>query len=119
MNTFGKSHGGGRRKAPRASMPLFAVISTAGFERRVGVINVSSNGVQLTSPDLPEEGAVVLFESASVQSVGHVVWSRSGQCGVAFDKPISVEHVEQLRREAEISADLPYLSFGLSRGEAA
>jgi len=112
MSTFGKSNGGGRRKTRRAPMPLLAVISTAGFERRVGVVNVSSHGVQLTSPDLPDKGAIVLFESDTLKSVGRVVWTRSGQCGVAFEAPISESQVQQLQREANLAADLPYLSFG-------
>ena len=119
MSTFGKSNGGGRRKARRATMPLLAVISTAGFERRVGILDVSSTGVQLTSPDLPEEGAIILFEADAVQAVGRVVWSRNGQCGVAFERPISAKQVEQLRREAADAADLPYLSFRLGCEDAA
>lgn len=119
MNSFGKSNGGGRRKALRAQMPLLAVVSTLDLERRVGVINVSRNGVQLTSPDLPAEGEMVIFQSESVQSFGRVAWVRSGQCGIAFEGPISADQVEELRREASIAADLPYLSFGRAQGEAA
>ena len=119
MSMFGKSKGGGRRKTPRAPMPLFAVISTGSYERRVGVINVSDRGVQLTSPDVPGEGEVVLFQSDTVRSFGRVAWSRCGQCGVAFDEPLSKDQVEQLRQEANLAADLPYLSFGRSYGEAA
>ena len=119
MNGFGKSDGGGRRKALRDQLPLLAVISTVDDERRVGVINVSRNGVQLTSPDLPGEGEQVYFQSESVQSFGRVAWSSAGQCGIAFEGPISADQVEQLRREASITADLPYLSFGRVHGEAA
>lgn len=119
MNSFGKSRGGGRRKAHRDQMPLLAVISTVDDERRVGVINVSRNGVQLTSPDLPGDGEMVIFQSESVQSFGHVAWSSAGQCGIAFAGPISADQVEQLRREASIAVDLPYLSFAKVQGEAA
>ena len=68
--------------------------------------------MQLTSPDLPEEGETVIFQSETVQSFGRVVWSRGGQCGVAFETPISAEQVEQLRGEANLAAELPYMSFG-------
>lgn len=117
MSTFGKSSGGGRRKTARAPLPLLAVISTVAYDRRVGLMNVSTTGVRLTSPDLPREGETVVFRSDSVQCFGRVVWARRGQCGVEFDEPISAEQVEQLRAEADVGSDLPYLSFG--HGEAA
>lgn len=119
MSTFGKSNGGGRRKALRAATPLLAVIATVGYERRVGVVNVSTYGIQLTSPDLPTDGEIVMFRSDTVQAFGRVVWTRPGQCGVLFDEPISARQVEQLRREANLAASLPYLSFGGSCNEAA
>jgi hypothetical protein len=98
---------------------LLAVVSTVGCDRRVGLINVSRDGVLLTSPDLPAEGETIIFQSETVQSFGRVMWSRGGQCGVAFEAPISPEQVEQLRSEADVAADLPYLSFGRDQGEAA
>ena len=82
-------------------------------------MNVSRDGVQLTSPDLPAVGEKLIFQSETVQCFGRVVWSRRGQCGVAFDVPISYNQVERLREEAELATDLPYLSFGQDRGEAA
>ena len=100
-------------------MPLLAVVSTVDDARRVGVINVSRYGVQLTSPDLPAEGETVIFQSENVQSFGRVAWSREGQCGIAFDGSITAQQVEQLRCEANIAADLPYLCFGQLHGEAA
>ena len=118
MKVFGKSKGGGRRKIVRAETPLLAVISTLAGERRVGIVNVSTLGVQLTSPDLPGEGETVMFRCESVQSFGRIVWSRAGQCGVAFDMPICATEVERLRHEAEI-AEMPYLSFGSTHGAAA
>ena len=119
MSEFGKSDGGGRRRTLRATMPLLAVISTVGEERRVGVINVSRSGVQLTSPDLPPEGEMVIFHSESVQSFGRVAWCRDGQCGIAFEGPISAGQVERLRQEVSIAADLPYLSFARVEEKAA
>ena len=111
MSVFGKSNGGGRRKALRAPVPMLAVVSTLDEERRIGVVNVSRSGVQLSSPDLPAEGEAVIFQSESVQAFGRVAWSRAGQCGIAFEGPISAADVERLREEARLAADLPFLSF--------
>jgi hypothetical protein len=98
---------------------LLAVVSTVSYDPRVGLVNVSCDGVLLTSPDLPSVGETVIFQSESTQCFGRVVWVRRGQCGVKFDAPILDAQVEQLRDEADLSADLPYLSFGISRGQAA
>jgi hypothetical protein len=119
MSTFGKSSGGGRRKTARSSVPLLAVVSTVAYDRRVGLLNVCRDGVLLTSPDLPAQGEAVVFQSKAVQCFGRVIWTRSSQCGVAFDAPISQHQVEQLRDEAELASDLPCLSFGLHGEEAA
>lgn len=104
MSNFGKAGGGGRRKAARASAPLLAVVSTVGSDRRVGLINVSSRGVRLSAPDLPEEGEDVIFQAECVQSFGRVVWCGDGQCGIAFEAPIMAEQVERLRLESSSQA---------------
>jgi hypothetical protein len=93
-------------------VPLLAVVSTVEYDRRVGLVNVSRTGVQLTSPDLPREGEEVIFRADAVESCGRVVWSRNGQCGIAFEEPISADEVEQLQVEANLSNELPFLSFG-------
>jgi PilZ domain len=117
MSTFGKSSGGGRRKTPRAAVPLLAVVSTVAYDRRVGLLNVSRDGVLLTSPDLPAVGETVIFQSETLQSFGRVAWSHDCQCGIEFEAPISQEQVQQLRQEGDLTSELPYLSF--SHGRAA
>lgn len=99
---FGKSAGGGRRRAGRAPAPQLAVLSTITNDHRVGLLNVSSRGVRVTAPDLPPEGEHVVFRAAGIHSFGQIVWSRNGQCGVAFDSPVSDGYVDRLRREANI-----------------
>lgn len=100
MNMFGKSHGGGRRKSARDSAPLLAVLSTLANDTRVGLLNVSSQGVQLMAPDLPDAGEDVILQAESDQFFGRVIWSRNGQCGVAFEAPLAADQIERLRREA-------------------
>ena len=100
MTTFGKSEGGGRRRGQRDAAPQLAVLSTIASDRRVGLINVSSQGVRLTAPDLPQEGEDVIFQAESIQLFGRVVWARGGQCGVAFAAPMSPDQVARLQSEA-------------------
>ena len=100
MNIFGKSHGGGRRKSARDPAPLLAVLSTLANDTRVGLVNVSSRGVQLMAPDLPDAGEDVIFQAENDQFFGRVIWSRDGQCGVAFEAPLAEDQMERLRHQA-------------------
>lgn len=100
--TFGKCAGGGRRKAARAPALQLSVLSTITTDHRVGLVNLSSRGVRVTAPDLPAEGEPVVFKAAGMRSFGHVVWSRNGQCGVAFDTPLAADQVDRLRNEADM-----------------
>ena len=101
MSTFGKAGGGSRREASRAPAPLLTVLSTVAADRHVDLMNVSDRGVRLAAPDLPSEGEDVIFEAECVQAFGRVVWSRDGQCGVAFEAPMATDQVERLRQEAD------------------
>ena len=60
MNTFGTAAGGGRRKVARAEAPQLAHLSTIAADRRVGLVDVSANGVHLIAPDAPAEGEDVI-----------------------------------------------------------
>ena len=100
MNTFGNAGGGGRRKTARAQAPQLALLSTIATDRRVGLVDVSTNGVHLVAPDAPAEGEDVIFQAESIQLFGRVAWVRSGECGVAFAAPMCAEQVGRLKNEA-------------------
>ena len=99
MNTFGNAAGGGRRKTARAQAPQLALLSTIASDRRVGLVDVSTNGVHLIAPDAPDEGEDVIFQAESVQLFGRVAWVRGGECGVSFAAPMCAEQVNRLRKE--------------------
>ena len=100
MNTFGTAAGGGRRKVARAEAPQLAHLSTIAADRRVGLVDVSANGVHLIAPDAPAEGEDVIFQAESIQLFGRVAWVRGGECGVSFATPMCAEQVNRLRNEA-------------------
>ena len=102
MNKFGRSDGGGRRKAARSKAPLLGTLSTVASDYRVGLVNLSSTGVQLRAPELPAQGEDVMFHADKVACFGRVAWSHEGECGVAFEAPIPDSDVERLREEALI-----------------
>jgi PilZ domain-containing protein len=114
MSSFGKSGGGGRRKAARAQAPLLAVLSTVGGDHRAALVNVSSTGARLSAPQLPPAGEVLIFRADNIQSFGHVVWSENGQCGVEFEAPIAASNVIYLREQAS-----RWSGFGWSTDEKA
>jgi PilZ domain len=124
MRSFGKSSGGGRRKSARSQAPLLATLSTVSSDYRVGLVNVSSTGAQVSAPYLPELGEGVIFKADKVVSLGQVVWSEAGQCGVAFERPITGVDAERLRNEADVwrsvgwsSEDLPKQKNGSNIGK--
>ena len=100
--TFGKSTGGGRRKSARSQAPLLGTLSTIADDYRVGLVNLSSTGARVSAPCLPSVGEDVIFKAEKVVSSGHVIWSEGGQCGVAFERPITDVDAERLRNEASI-----------------
>jgi hypothetical protein len=102
MSAFGKSSGGGRRKAARSQEPLLVTLSTLAYDYRVGLVNVSSTGAQVSAPCLPGPGENVIFKAEKVHSLARVVWSEAGQCGVAFECSITDEDAERLRNEADV-----------------
>ena len=104
MRIFGKSVGGGRRQTARDPALTLAIVSTIEDDRRVALLNVSSRGVRLAAPDLPDKGEDVIFRSAALEAFGRVVWSRKGQCGVLFEPPIAADDVASLRRDAQLAA---------------
>lgn len=99
MTAFGKSKGGGRRKTARKPAPLLAVLSTPTCDRHVGLVNMSSGGARLKAPDLPAVGEEVVLQADRVKFFGRVIWSDAGQCGVAFDSPVTADDLERIRRD--------------------
>ncbi len=103
MNSFGKAVGGGRRKAARrGSGLLISTISTLESDYRVGLVNLSEAGAQLTAPELPEEGEEIILWSDGIEAPGRIAWKKGAQCGITFDSPMSSNDVDRLRKLAEI-----------------
>ena len=101
MGTFGKSEGGGRRSAPRVKAPVLAVLSTVSEDYRAALVDVSGAGASLSAPRLPAHDDEVIFRAEKVQAFGKVVWSRDGQCGIAFEGPIDPAELDRLRSQTD------------------
>ena len=99
MTSFGKSGGGGRRSAPRDSLPMLAVLMTLGRTRAAVVSDLSCSGIRLSGDDLPSEGELLEIRISNVEAFGTVVWSTEVQCGIAFESALASADVEALRQE--------------------
>lgn len=114
MPTFGKSQGGGRRKAPRSNAPLLVGLSTVTQDFRAAIVNVSRSGARLSAPELPAEDEELMFRANRVQAFGKVIWKRGTECGLAFETPLNSGDVDALREDANLPS-----SIGLSAEEKA
>ena len=97
MTAFGQSSGGGRRTAPRTSVPAAVSLITLSGTRSVVLIDVSSTGARVRGPDLPPVGEYLEIKIDSVRGFGFVAWACGNECGVAFDEPLDREELARVR----------------------
>jgi len=107
MNLFGKCGGGGRRSASRSTAPLIAIFTTLTGSQSALVVDVSSTGVRLRTPNLPKMGEDLLVAIEDVRAFGTVAWSEHGECGIAFDPALPFEDEQQLQSRASAARGLP------------
>ena len=107
MGVFGRCEGGGRRVASRSSAPLMAVFTTLTGSHSAVLVDVSSTGARLRGAGLPKMGEELMLNIETVQAFGTVVWSESGECGIAFEIPLPREDEETLRQKVSLARGLP------------
>lgn len=107
MNAFGKCLGGGRRAAPREAAPLLAVYTTVTRSHSALLVDVSSSGARLRTPDLPEEGDELFVTIGKVKAFGTVAWVREGEFAMAFDQQLFAKDLAQLKFNVKTSFGLP------------
>lgn len=90
----------GRRGEPRAYILLPASVEALNGRNEVSLLDVSRNGARLEGSDLPEAGKDLILRCGVIDTLGTVVWTCSGRCGVQFDEPISVPDLIALRSVA-------------------
>lgn len=104
MPLFGKRVGGGRRRASREQLPLPAMLSTIESYDMATVVDLSSSGARMRGDNLPKVGQIICLKLDCVRAFGTVTWSNSGECGLAFDEPLSKFELERLRREVKLAS---------------
>lgn len=103
MGLFGRSSGGGRRRASRKTLPMPALVSTVQQTRMAVLVDLSATGARLRGSGLPRPEDAVSLRMDCVRAFGIVAWSEAGECGVAFDPPLPDFEVERLRREVKVA----------------
>lgn len=104
MRSFGRSIGGGRRRAPRQALPLPATISSLHETREAAIVDLSATGARVQGAHLPAAGDPVSIWMETVRVFGLVAWVRDGECGIEFDPPLPNFEVDRLRREVRLAA---------------
>lgn len=107
MGAFGKCAGGGRRAAPREAAPLLAVYTTVTRSHSALLVDVSSTGARLRTPDPPEQDDELFVTVAKVKAFGNVAWVRDGEFAIAFDEPLEPAELASLRSNVSSSFGLP------------
>jgi hypothetical protein len=97
MTAFGQSNGGGRRSAPRTSVPAAVTLSTLSQTQSVVLIDVSSTGARVRGGDLPPTGEYLEIKIDTVRAFGFVAWIRGNECGLSFDEPLEREELARVR----------------------
>ncbi|HEY8433425.1 MAG TPA: hypothetical protein VIK68_02305 [Sphingomicrobium sp.] len=101
MRTFGKRVDGleGRRKSAREQVVLAGSALTLSSSRAVIVTEVSPTGAKLVGRHLPKKGTTALITVGKIELFADIVWSANDECGIAFEKPLSADVTDHLKRE--------------------
>ena len=90
----------GRRGEPRAYIVIAASVEALDGHNNVSLLDVSRTGARLAGPSLPAVGKDVILRCGPVDTLGAVVWTDCGQCGVHFDEAIGGQDLVTLRAVA-------------------
>jgi len=93
-----------RRTTARTPVDRPARLQTAGGDWSVRLADISLGGARLELANPPRTGAQALLKWNAQEVMCKIAWSRSGVCGVTFDKPISHELLAETTGMSELVA---------------
>lgn len=121
-----------RRKGPaRTNLLLSAAVETGETTIPVRIRDLSEQGAQLESRNLPAVGMRFILRRLDLSAAATVIWSHAGRCGARFDANVSVANwrwgsyvapagSEQARIDAiQAAARLGGIPFGHASAPAA
>ena len=96
----------GRRSLPRLRLGIPAqMLLLKGLERCL-LDDLSQSGARVTLAGLlPSVGAGVVLTAQGLDVFGTVIWARDGRVGIAFEEPLPLHNVVNLRHFADSYAE--------------
>ncbi len=77
-----------KRSASRSQRMMTATLEVSGRVIDVTLRNLSSDGAQVESREIPVEGTKLLFCKADLALAATVIWTKGKQAGIQFDKKL-------------------------------
>ncbi len=77
-----------RRSATRTEVSCPARLRTCFGDRMGTLSDMSISGARFVTDNPPKQGTTGLLEWDGHDAICSVVWSKSGMCGILFDRPI-------------------------------
>lgn len=77
-----------RRRSARFTVDISAVLRTVSGDRPCRMANISDNGAKLEMEIPPRKGVTGWLVMGAQELYCTVVWSRDGDCGIEFDRPL-------------------------------
>lgn len=102
--TFGRKNSDrGRRIAQRKEVASSALLGTLHGWQNIVIIDVSQKGARVRGSEVPPKGEDAVLKLGSITAFGEVAWSKSDQCGINFDAPITPAQVHALQADRELA----------------
>ena len=80
--------------------------------------DLSTGGARFEAELVPREGITALLEWEGRETLCRVVWTKDGECGLAFDRPIAAHLVSRAaeRKLRNDMAEIRKIPLGQRRG---
>ena len=100
-----------RRSSIRYRLDCPAQLSMPSGERQGWLYDISIDGARFTTNNAPPTGTSGLLEWGAHEAFGKVIWANEEGCGIEFERPISMNIIEQLSAHS-VEPTGPVANFG-------
>ena len=110
-----------RRRAEREEVACHVVLHTSYARMRGMLTDLATGGARFVAELVPPQGISALLEWDGRETLCRVVWSKDGECGLVFDRPIAAHLVMQTaeRKERGETAAMGKIPLGQRRSRIA
>lgn len=100
-----------RRSVQRYTVDCPAKLKMLGGDREGRLSDLSEAGARFDTANPPQEGVSGLLSWGDYEFFGKVVWANQNSCGIVFERPLSLNVVEQTCEIVEVQSG-PVANFG-------